>query len=355
MLQEEAGVTRVADPWGGSYFMEALTAQLADKARAIIADVDAYGGMRAMVESGEAKRRVEDCAARKQARVDTGADVVVGVNKHRSGAAEADVDVLRVDDARALAIQAERCAAVRAGRDGGAVEAALSALRASAAVTTESTSAHDHPQNLLALCIDAARARATLGEISFALRDVWGEHVAAGSLAVGSYAAATSDSTGGADAFEAARARVDAFEARDGRRPRILVAKVGMDGHDRGANVVAAGFADLGFDVDAGPLFNLPDEVAVQAVDADVHAVGISTMAAGHNTLVPRIIDALKARGAGHVVVVVGGVVPPADHAGLKAKGVAAIFGPGTPLPEAATHVLDAVEAAVDKRRAAAA
>ena len=220
---------------------------------------------------------------------------------------------------------------------------------------------HDDPRNLLALCVDAARKRATLGEISFALRDVWGEHVASGGLALGAYAAEAERVGGGgecggddavAEAFAEAAARVAAFEALDGRRPRILVAKVGMDGHDRGANVVAAGFADLGFDVDAGPLFNLPEEVAQQAVDADVHAVGISTMAAGHNTLVPRIAEALEAKGAGHVVVVVGGVVPPADHAGLKAKGVAAIFGPGTPLPLAALDVLDAVEAAVAKRRA---
>ena len=220
---------------------------------------------------------------------------------------------------------------------------------------------HDDPRNLLALCVDAARKRATLGEISFALRDVWGEHVASGGLALGAYAAEAERVGGGgecggddavAEAFAEAAARVAAFEALDGRRPRILVAKVGMDDHDRGANVVAAGFADLGFDVDAGPLFNLPEEVAQQAVDADVHAVGISTMAAGHNTLVPRIAEALEAKGAGHVVVVVGGVVPPADHAGLKAKGVAAIFGPGTPLPLAALDVLDAVEAAVAKRRA---
>ncbi|KAH8045235.1 methylmalonyl-CoA mutase [Aureococcus anophagefferens] len=248
MIQEETGVTRVADPWGGSYFMEALTSQLADKAREIIADVDAAGGMRAMVESGEAKRRVEDSAAKKQARVDAGVDVVVGVNKHVSGEPGEAVDVLRIDDQR-------RWRPGRAHRgdegvpDDDAVKRCLERLHASALLEDVSTAAHDDPRNLVALC---------------------------------------------------------AFEALDGRRPRILVAKVGMDGHDRGANVVAAGFADLGFDVDAGPLFNLPEEVANQAVDA----------------------DALRAKGAGHVVVVVGGVVPDCDHDHLKRHGVAAIFGP---------------------------
>ncbi|KAK7239848.1 methylmalonyl-CoA mutase [Aureococcus anophagefferens] len=353
MIQEETGVTRVADPWGGSYFMEALTSQLADKAREIIADVDAAGGMRAMVESGEAKRRVEDSAAKKQARVDAGVDVVVGVNKHVSGEPGEAVDVLRIDDQKARRVQAARIAAMKASRDDDAVKRCLERLHASALLEDVSTAAHDDPRNLVALCVDAARARATLGEISDALRSAWGEHVASGGLAVGSYVGeARRFGSEAGEAFSAAARRVEAFEALDGRRPRILVAKVGMDGHDRGANVVAAGFADLGFDVDAGPLFNLPEEVANQAVDADVHAVGVSTMAAGHNTLVPRIVEALRAKGAGHVVVVVGGVVPDCDHDHLKRHGVAAIFGPGTPLPAAAMDVLDAVEAAVLKRRA---
>ena len=353
MIQEETGVTRVADPWGGSYFMEALTSQLADKAREIIADVDAAGGMRAMVESGEAKRRVEDSAAKKQARVDAGVDVVVGVNKHVSGEPGEAVDVLRIDDQKARRVQAARIAAMKASRDDDAVKRCLERLHASALLEDVSTAAHDDPRNLVALCVDAARARATLGEISDALRSAWGEHVASGGLAVGSYVGeARRFGSEAGEAFSAAARRVEAFEALDGRRPRILVAKVGMDGHDRGANVVAAGFADLGFDVDAGPLFNLPEEVANQAVDADVHAVGVSTMAAGHNTLVPRIVEALRAKGAGHVVVVVGGVVPDCDHDHLKSHGVAAIFGPGTPLPVAAMDVLDAVEAAVLKRRA---
>ena len=353
MIQEETGVTRVADPWGGSYFMEALTSQLADKAREIIADVDAAGGMRAMVESGEAKRRVEDSAAKKQARVDAGVDVVVGVNKHVSGDPGEAVDVLRIDDQKARRVQAARIAAMKASRDDDAVKRCLEKLHASALLEDVSTAAHDDPRNLVALCVDAARARATLGEISDALRSAWGEHVASGGLAVGSYVGeARRFGSEAGEAFSAAARRVEAFEALDGRRPRILVAKVGMDGHDRGANVVAAGFADLGFDVDAGPLFNLPEEVANQAVDADVHAVGISTTAAGHNTLVPRIVEALRAKGAGHVVVVVGGVVPDCDHDHLKSHGVAAIFGPGTPLPAAAMDVLDAVEAAVLKRRA---
>ena len=276
MIQEETGVTRVADPWGGSYFMEALTSQLADKAREIIADVDAAGGMRAMVESGEAKRRVEDSAAKKQARVDAGVDVVVGVNKHVSGEPGEAVDVLRIDDQKARRVQAARIAAMKASRDDAAVKRCLEKLHASALLEDVSTAAHDDPRNLVALCVDAARARATLGEISDALRSAWGEHVASGGLAVGSYVGeARRFGSEAGEAFSAAARRVEAFEALDGRRPRILVAKVGMDGHDRGANVVAAGFADLGFDVDAGPLFNLPEEVANQAVDADVHAVGI--------------------------------------------------------------------------------
>ena len=276
MIQEETGVTRVADPWGGSYFMEALTSQLAGKAREIIADVDAAGGMRAMVESGEAKRRVEDSAAKKQARVDAGVDVVVGVNKHVSGEPGEAVDVLRIDDQKARRVQAARIAAMKASRDDDAVKRCLERLHASALLEDVSTAAHDDPRNLVALCVDAARARATLGEISDALRSAWGEHVASGGLAVGSYVGeARRFGSEAGEAFSAAARRVEAFEALDGRRPRILVAKVGMDGHDRGANVVAAGFADLGFDVDAGPLFNLPEEVANQAVDADVHAVGI--------------------------------------------------------------------------------
>ncbi|KAH8044453.1 methylmalonyl-CoA mutase [Aureococcus anophagefferens] len=239
--------------------------------------------MRAMVESGEAKRRVEDSAAKKQARVDAGVDVVVGVNKHVSGEPGEAVDVLRIDDQKARRVQAARIAAMKASRDDDAVKRCLERLHASALLEDVSTAAHDDPRNLVALCVDATRARATLGEISDALRSAWGEH------------------------------------ALDGRRPRILVAKVGMDGHDRGANVVAAGFADLGFDVDAGPLFNLPEEVANRRRRGRPRRRRLTM--AGHNTLVPRIVEALRAKGAGHVVVVVGGVVPDCDHDHLKRHG----------------------------------
>mmetsp|Transcript_7175 Transcript_7175/g.21029 ORF Transcript_7175/g.21029 Transcript_7175/m.21029 type:complete len:739 (+) Transcript_7175:164-2380(+) len=352
MLQEESGVTRVADPWGGSYFMESLTDDLLDKAREILAEVDAEGGMRAAVESGAAKRRIEACAARKQARVDSGADVVVGVNKHQNDAGEDGVDVFRVDDGKALRMQTARLDSLRANRDDAACAKALEALTAAAAAD-RITAAHDDPQNLVKLSVDAARVRCSLGEISDALRAAWGEHVAAGGAASGAYA----DERGGDDdaAVAAARQRCAAFEDLDGRRPRILVAKVGMDGHDRGANVVAAGFADLGFDVDAGPLFALPEEVARRALDADVHAVGVSTMAAAHKTLVPRVVEALREAGLGHVVVVVGGVVPDADRPALYDAGVSAVFGPGTPLTDAAHDVLDQVEAVVKAGRGDAA
>ena len=355
MIQEETGVTRVADPWGGSYFMEALTSQLADKAREIIADVDAAGGMRAMVESGEAKRRVEDSAAKKQARVDAGVDVVVGVNKHVSGDPGEAVDVLRIDDQKARRVQAARIAAMKASRDDDAVKRCLERLHASALLEDVSTAAHDDPRNLVALCVDAARARATLGEISDALRSAWGEHVASGGLAVGSYVGeARRFGSEAGEAFSAAARRVEAFEALDGRRPRILVAKVGMDGHDRGANVVAAGFADLGFDVDVGALFSTPEEVARQAIDADVHVIGVSSQAAGHKALVPALIDELRKNEAEHIIVVGGGVIPPQDYEFLYDAGAKAIFGPGTRLTSAAQELIGVIHDDLEKQEASA-
>ncbi|KAH8071658.1 methylmalonyl-CoA mutase [Aureococcus anophagefferens] len=351
MIQEETGVTRVADPWGGSYFMEALTSQLADKAREIIADVDAAGGMRAMVESGEAKRRVEDSAAKKQARVDAGVDVVVGVNKHVSGEPGEAVDVLRIDDQKARRVQAARIAAMKASRDDDAVKRCLERLHASALLEDVSTAAHDDPRNLVALCVDAALARATLGEISDALRSAWGEHVASGGLAVGSYVGeARRFGSEAGEAFSAAARRVEAFEALDGRRPRILVAKVGMDGHDRGANVVAAGFADLGFDVDAGPLFNLPEEVANQA-DADVHA-GVSAMARATTRSCPASSRLCGPRARATSSSSSAASCRTATTTTSNATASPRSSGPARPYRAAAMDVLDAVEAAVLKRRA---
>ena len=348
------------DPWGGSYMMEALTAELERSAGALIDEVEALGGMAAAIESGMPKSRIEAAAARKQARIDAGADVVVGVNKYelRKGAAgDGGVEVRSIDNAAVREAQIARLRAVRAKRDNAAVASALAALRASAAVT-EPTGAASDPRNLLRLSITAARARATLGEISDALRDVWGEHRPRDAVVQGAYAGAYATAAAGGDGSDKAAvvsaekeyadtlAAVSAFATEAGRRPRILVAKMGQDGHDRGAKVIASGFADMGFDVDVGPLFSTPDEVARAAVDADVHVVGVSSQAAGHRTLVPMLVAALAARGGASICVVVGGVIPPADYAALRAAGVAAIFGPGTRIPIAAREVLAAIRGA---------
>jgi methylmalonyl-CoA mutase len=341
LLQQESGVCRVADPWGGSFFMEALTDDLLVKAREILAAVDVGGGMRAHVESGEAKRRIEACAARTQARVDGGEDVVVGVNDRTSSSS--DVDVRIVDNSKALAKQLARLRKVRETRDPRRCAEALEALRRSAALERSTASFADE-DNLVARAIECARVRCTLGEMSDALRDVWGEHHALPTAAVGSYAAAAPDGS-----LDALREECVQFEEREGRRPKVLIAKVGMDGHDRGANVVAAGLVDLGFEVVSGPLFATPEEVAAMALEHDVHVVGVSTMAAGHRVLVPRVVEAL--RGA-PVAVVVGGVVPESDRAALHAAGVSAVFGPGSTLPDVARVLLKECES--EEREAAA-
>ena len=365
ILQEETNVTRVVDPWGGSYMMEALTQQLADAARGVIEEVEALGGMAKAIGSGMPKLRIEEAAARKQARIDSRQDTIVGVNKYvmspddsegssatgasgGSGGSGGTVNVLQIDNSAVREKQVARLRSVRASRDGARVEAALARLRHSAALT-ESTGKGSHPDNLLKLAIEAARARCTLGEISDALRSVWGEHRPRDGVVQGAYASAGS---GGDDGgayereFAAAVADTAAFLAEEGRRPRLLVAKMGQDGHDRGAKVIASGFADLGYDVDVGPLFQTPDEVAMQAVDADVHVVGVSSQAAGHRTLVPQLMTALKARGSEGVAVVVGGVIPPADYAFLRELGVACVFGPGTRITAASREVLAAIRKA---------
>ncbi len=330
IIQEETGIPSVVDPLGGSYYVEALTKDLADRAWAIIEEVEALGGMTKAVASGMPKLRIEEAAARRQARVDRGEEVIVGVNKYRSEHPD-HVDVLDIDNTMVRDQQVARLAKVRAERDDAACEKALNALREGAAGT----------ENLLALCIDAARARATVGEMSDAMEAVFGRHHAQIRTISGVYGSAFQDDEG----FATIRADVDAFVAETGRRPRILVVKMGQDGHDRGAKVIATAFADIGFDVDVGPLFQTPAEVARDAVDHDVHVVGVSSQAAGHKTLVPQLIEELRAAGAGDVVVVCGGVIPPADYAFLQQAGVAAVFGPGTKIPEAAKAVLDLVRA----------
>ncbi len=332
ILQEETGIPAVIDPFAGSYFMESLTATLAEEARKVIAEVESLGGMARAIESGMPKLRIEECAARRQARVDRGEDVVVGVNKYQVTGAESEFDLLEIDNAAVRDSQVQRLAELRAKRDAGAVAHALDALEAIA---------KGGPGNLLASAITAARARATIGEISEALERVWGRHRPETRTISGVYAGVS----GGDADYQAVRREVDVFADAEGRRPRLLVCKLGQDGHDRGMKVIASSFADIGFDVDIGPLFQMPEEVARQAIENDVHAVGVSTQAGGHKTLIPQLIEALRVQGAVDIAVVAGGVIPPKDYADLHAAGVAAIFGPGTPVPKAAREVLAAIRA----------
>jgi methylmalonyl-CoA mutase len=330
ILAEETGIPHVVDPWAGSFMMERLTADLIDKARAVIADIDQKGGMATAIEAGIPKRTIEEAAARRQARIDTGTEVIVGVNRYAPAEAEDNVELLDVDNVAVLKEQTERLGTLRATRDEQRAQAALSALEDGARGSA----------NLLALSIEAMRARCTVGEVSLALEKVFGRHQASASVVTGVYAPASSAAP--AD-VAAVRARVEAFVVQQGRRPRLLVVKLGQDGHDRGAKVVASAFADLGFDVDVGPLFQTPEEGARLAIDSDVHVIGVSSLAAGHKTLVPRLVEALRAQGAGDIVVIAGGVIPPKDHEFLKEHGVACVFGPGTPIPQAALAVLDAI------------
>jgi methylmalonyl-CoA mutase len=331
ILAEETGVTRTVDPLGGSFYLERLTADLAGRARAIIAEVEAMGGMTKAISSGMPKLRIEEAAARRQARIDRGEEVVVGVNKYRQAQPDT-VEVLAIDNTAVRQAQIARLRRVRAERDGAACRAALEAL----------TDAARGGANLLEACVGAARARATVGEMSDAMEAVFGRHKAEVRTITGVYGSAYE----GDEHFARIVADVEAFAAETGRRPRMLVVKLGQDGHDRGAKVIATAFADLGFDVDVGPLFQTPEEAARDAVDNDVHVVGVSTQAAGHRTLIPALLDELRALGADDVLVVCGGVIPPQDHDELRRAGVAAIFGPGTNIPEAAAHVLSLIRAA---------
>ncbi|MBM5810532.1 MAG: methylmalonyl-CoA mutase [Gammaproteobacteria bacterium] len=337
ILQEETHITSVVDPWAGSFLMETLTQQMADKAWSIIGEVEAQGGMTRAVASGWAKLRIEASAAEKQARIDAGSDVIVGVNRYPPPASE-PLELLEVDNHAVRDAQIRRLAALRAARDGPAVQAALTAL-----VQCARTGAG----NLLELTIGAIRLRATVGEVSDALEQVFGRHRADTQKVTGVYGAAY----GNAADWDRLKADVAAFAADYGRRPRVLIAKLGQDGHDRGARVVASAFADLGFDVDIGPLFQTAEECARQALENDVHAVGVSTLAAGHKTLVPAIIASLQEQGGDDIVVFVGGVVPPQDHEFLRAAGVRGIYGPGTPIPASARDVLEQIKAHCKPRR----
>lgn len=326
-LQEETGITRVVDPWGGSYYVESLTDQLARRAWDHIQEIESLGGMAKALETGLPKMRIEEAATRRQAHIDSGQETIVGVNMHRL-AEEAPIDILEVDNTAVRSSQVARLQTLRVNRDSERVEKALAAL-------TES--AQTGQGNLLALAVEAARVRATLGEISDALEKVWGRHKAVIRSIAGVYSA----EFGADDEINTVREMADAFEQREGRRPRILVAKMGQDGHDRGAKVIATAFADLGFDVDIGPLFQTPAEVARQAMENDVHVIGVSSLAAGHKTLLPQLVTELRAVGREDIMVVIGGVIPAQDYAFLKEQGASAIFGPGTVIPVAAQKVLE--------------
>jgi methylmalonyl-CoA mutase len=326
VLQEETGVTHVVDPLGGSYYVESLTGALADAAWELIEEVEELGGMTKAVAAGMPKLRIEEAAARRQASIDRGDEVIVGVNKYRLPT-EPPVEIRDVDNAAVREGQIRRLEQLRATRDQARVDAALQALTDGARGTA----------NLLELSVAASRARATVGEISDALESVFGRHRATIHTIAGVYG----DAAAGDEDWERARAAVEAFAAAEGRRPRMLVVKMGQDGHDRGAKVIATAFADLGFDVDVGPLFQTPEEAARDALENDVHVVGVSSQAAGHKTLVPELVAQLRKRGGDDIVVVVGGVIPAQDHEFLHDAGVAAVFGPGTNIPAAACEVLE--------------
>ena len=332
IIQEETHITNVIDPWAGSYMMEKLTQDMADAAWKIIEEVEAMGGMVKAVDSGWAKLKIEAAAAEKQARIDSGKDVIVGVNKYKL-ASEDTIEARDIDNVAVREGQIARLKSIKASRDTAAVKAALEAL----------TFAAGHGGNLLELSIKAMRLRATVGEVSDALEEVFGRHRADTNKVSGVYAAAYDTDTSDADTMEywnALKADIAAFAQDQGRRPRVMISKLGQDGHDRGAKVVATAFADLGFDVDMGPLFQTPEECARQAIENDVHAVGVSTLAAGHKTLVPAIIAELKKQGADDIIVFVGGVIPRQDYDFLYAAGVKGIYGPGTPIPVSAKDVL---------------
>lgn len=325
-LQKETDICKTIDPWGGSFYVESLTKQIADKARELIAEIEELGGMAKAIETGLPKMRIEEAAARRQARIDSGRDIIIGVNAYQIQEKE-QLDILEIDNTEVRESQIRRLNEVKTGRDSQEVERLLNEL----------TEAAKNPEkNLLAAAVEAARVRATLGEISSALEKVYGRYQAKVRTISGVYSGEISMD----ENYKKARELSDRFALEDGRRPRILVAKMGQDGHDRGAKVIATSFADIGFDVDIGPLFQTPSEVARQAVENDVHVLGISSLAGGHKTLIPEVIDELKKEGRGDIVVIAGGVIPEKDYAFLKKAGVWEIFGPGTVISKAASKIL---------------
>lgn len=330
VLQEETGITKVVDPLAGSYYIESLTNELVEAALVLINEVEDMGGMTKAVESGMPKLRIEEAAALRQAAIDRGNDVIVGVNKYQLSE-EPEIDVRDIDNSSVRDAQIQRLNRLRAERDSIACDKTLAAI-------TEAAKSGEG--NLLSLAVEAARERATVGEISDALEEVWGRHRAQTRSISGVYSSAYE----GDEKFMKIKQKVEEFAEQQGRRPRMLVVKMGQDGHDRGAKVIATAFADLGFDVDVGPMFQTPEEAARQAIENDVHVVGVSSQAAGHKTLVPQMIESLKSQGAGEIIVICGGVIPPKDYDELTAIGVAAIFGPGTNIPDAAEKVLDLIQ-----------
>ncbi|XP_042910784.1 methylmalonyl-CoA mutase, mitochondrial isoform X1 [Parasteatoda tepidariorum] len=338
ILQEETGIPHVIDPWGGSYMMESLTNELYEEALKVIKEVEEMGGMAKAVVSGMPKLRIEECAAKRQACIDSGKEVIVGVNKYQKDK-EDPIEVLVIDNTKVCKLQIEKLKKIRSTRDEMRCQNALAAIT-KCAETGEG--------NLLELAVEAASARATVGEITQAMEKIFGRHVAADRLVSGAYKSEYGD----LNELEDVRKRVEQFLEVEGRRPRVLVAKMGQDGHDRGAKVIATGFADLGFDIDIGPLFRTPEEVAQQAVDADVHAVGVSSLAAGHKTLVPLLAKALKNLNREDIMIFVGGVIPPQDYDFLYKAGAAAIFGPGTKIPACAMKVVELISKSIQEREA---
>jgi methylmalonyl-CoA mutase len=329
ILQEETGVTNVVDPLAGSYYVEKLTHDLAEEAWKLIEEVEELGGMTKAVASGMPKLRIEEAAATRQANIDRGTEVIVGVNKYRLDK-EDPIDILDIDNDAVRTSQIARLEGIRASRDSAVCEAAL----------VELTRRAGEGGNLLEAAVDAARARATVGEISMAMENVFGRHRAEVKMLSGVYGAAYA----GDEGFAAIQKSVEDFAEVEGRRPRMLVVKMGQDGHDRGAKVIATAFADIGFDVDVGPLFQTPAEAAQDAVDNDVHVIGISSQAAGHKTLAPQLVQALKDAGADDIIVICGGVIPQQDYQYLYDNGVKAIFGPGTNIPKAAQDILEIIQ-----------
>jgi methylmalonyl-CoA mutase len=330
IIQEETDITHTVDPFGGSYFMEKLTFDLINRAKEILQEIDAAGGMVEAIQSGLPKLRIEESAAQKQAGIDSGANIIVGVNKYRVQEAS-EIDVLDIDNTAVREAQIKRIKAVKATRDSKATEQALNALKDAAA----SDSA-----NLLAYAIECMRKRATVGEISDAIAEIYGRHTATTQAVSNVYINNYKNS----GVIDDVKQQIAEFTIEEGRRPRILVVKLGQDGHDRGAKVIATGFADLGFDVDIGPLFQTPEEAAKQAIENDVHVIGVSTQVAGHKTLVPQLIKVLQIHDAHEIAVVVGGIIPTRDYAELKKAGAVSVFGPGTPIPECAAQVLQAIK-----------